>query len=85
MFTSIYTWKLNLILERSYNMDLQLDALNTKVDSLLAKLSANSSVLAAVQADADKARADLATLQQQVATDKAAEQAAIDALVAKMP
>lgn len=83
-FASAYTWKLNLILERTYEMAIQLEALHTAVDSVLAKLSANAAVLAAVQADADHAKADLAALQAQVASDTASQQAAVDAITAQL-
>jgi hypothetical protein len=81
---SVYSWKLNLILERIYVMSLNLEALNAAIDSIIAKDGAAVQAVATAQADRDKALSALADAEAKAATDNAGAQAQIDALTAKL-
>jgi hypothetical protein len=73
---SVYSWKLNLILERVYTMALQLDALSAQVDNAVQRLGA----VAQLQADLKAAQDAVAAAQ----ADTVAAQAKVDELTAKL-
>lgn len=81
---SVYSWKLNLILERNYYMSLQLTQLSEAVDKLTSTVQGYKDAVTAAQADRDKAVSALADAEATAAADKASDQAAIDALTAKL-
>lgn len=81
---SVYSWKLTLLLERSYYMSLQFQALTEAVDKLTAQVVTQNGVVAAAQADRDHAVQALADEQASAATQQASDQAVIDSLTAKV-
>lgn len=85
IIATLYGWKLSQLSERLRKMNVSIDALAAKIDAVVARLSGDAGNLAAVQAEADKAKADLAAFQAQAVTDSQALQAQIDALTAKLP
>jgi seryl-tRNA synthetase len=82
--SAIYTWKQTLILERIYHMSATLDQLAVAVDSLLAKEASAQQLVAAANAEKDKAVADLADAVKKAEDDSAALQKQIDDLTAKI-
>lgn len=81
---SVYSWKLNLIIERMYVMSLNLEELSAGIDKLTAEVSSFRDAAVTAKADRDAAVQALADMEAKAASDKASDQAAIDSLTAKL-